>query len=312
MFSVQATNTQGNGPAVTSNSVTPVGVPQAPTIGVATAGSQSADVLWTAPSGPIGTGGQALNGFKVYKTTGGVESLVGTVGAGATSLHVTGLTDGSAYTFKVSASNASGEGAKSVASNQVTPSGVPGPPVNPTGTPGDAQATLSFEPAAPNGSAVDDYRVVNVANGKVVQQCAVNPGGCTLTANPSSIVVTVADPDTTPVTPLVNGTAYTFKAQAHNANGWGLLSAPVTVTPATVPGAPTSVTAVALNGGAQVSWTAPANNGGAAIDYYNVYINGGTTPTKVNAPATSTTINGLTDAPRTRSRSRRTTPRASA
>ena len=293
-FSVSAKNSYGYGPAVTSGSITPVGVPAAPTGVSAQVGSQSADISWTPPSGDD-TGGQPLTGFKVYQSTDDVHyTLVGTAAAAATSLHVTGLTDGTPYTFKATALNASGESPKSEPSGSVTSSSVPGPPVNPTGTPGDKQVTLQFVPSAPNGKAVDRYQVVNVANGKVVQTCTVaETPSCTVIDGKVTITVTASDDAAAP-TALVNGTAYTFKAQAHNANGWGLLSAPVTVTPAAAPDAPTNATAVALNGGAQVSWTAPANNG-AAIDYYNVYTNGTGTPTKVNAPATSVTINGLTN-----------------
>src|SRR5204863_84247 len=49
---------------------------------------------------------------------------------------------------------------------------------------------------------------------------------------------------------------------------------------ATVPGAPTNVTAVAGNGQATVSWTPPSSNGGSAINSYTATaLPGGATST---------------------------------
>jgi hypothetical protein len=71
------------------------------------------------------------------------------------------------------------------------------------------------------------------------------------------------------VTGLSNGQSYTFTVTATNAVGTGPASAPSNaVTPATVPGAPTQVSAVAGNAQATISFTAPASNGGSAIQSY--------------------------------------------
>jgi hypothetical protein len=69
--------------------------------------------------------------------------------------------------------------------------------------------------------------------------------------------------------------------------------------PATVPAAPTGVTATAGNGSATVSWTAPSN-GGSPITSYTVtpFIAGVAQPATTvtgSPPATSTTITGLTN-----------------
>lgn len=112
-FSVTATNGVGTGAAsVASNSITATTVPQAPTIGTATASSGSASVTFTANA----TGGSAITGYTVTSSPGGLT------GTGASSpITVSGLTNGTAYTFTVTATNANGTSTASAASNSVTP-----------------------------------------------------------------------------------------------------------------------------------------------------------------------------------------------
>lgn len=84
--------------------------------------STSASVSFTAPAS---NGGSAITGYTVTSTPGNITAT------GATSpIVVTGLTNGTSYTFTVHATNAVGNGPESVASNAVTPSGVPGAPTN--------------------------------------------------------------------------------------------------------------------------------------------------------------------------------------
>lgn len=91
----------------------PLNNPNAPTIGTATAGSGSASVTFTAPAN---MGGGAITGFTVVSTPDGIT------GTGASSpITVSGLTGGTAYTFKVFATNAFGPSPLSAASNSVTP-----------------------------------------------------------------------------------------------------------------------------------------------------------------------------------------------
>jgi hypothetical protein len=88
-------------------------VPGAPTIGTATAGNANASVTFTAP---VYTGGVPIISYTVTSTPG---SLTAT---GASSpITVSGLTNGTAYTFRVTATNSVGTGPASAASNSVTP-----------------------------------------------------------------------------------------------------------------------------------------------------------------------------------------------
>ena len=88
-------------------------VPSAPTIGTATAGNAQASVAFTAPAN---NGGAAITLYTVTSSPGG---LTGT-GAGSP-ITVSGLTNGTAYTFTVRATNGAGAGTPSSASNEVTP-----------------------------------------------------------------------------------------------------------------------------------------------------------------------------------------------
>jgi hypothetical protein len=88
-------------------------VPGAPTSPVATAGNAQASVAFTAP---VSTGGSAITGYTVTSSPGSFTAT------GANSpLVVTGLTNGTSYTFTVVATNAAGNSVASTASAAVTP-----------------------------------------------------------------------------------------------------------------------------------------------------------------------------------------------
>ena len=87
--------------------------PDAPTIGTATAGNASASVGFTPPAN---NGGSAITGYTATSNPGGIT------GTGTSSpIAVSGLTNGTGYTFTVTATNAAGTSAPSAASNSVTP-----------------------------------------------------------------------------------------------------------------------------------------------------------------------------------------------
>jgi hypothetical protein len=91
----------------------PLKNPDAPTIGTATAGNTTASVTFTAPSN---VGGGAISGFTVISSP---SSITGT---GASSpITVSGLSNGTAYTFKVLATNSYGQSPLSAVSNSITP-----------------------------------------------------------------------------------------------------------------------------------------------------------------------------------------------
>ena len=77
-----------------------------------------------------------------------------------TSTTVTGLTNGTAYSFTVTAVNGVGTGAASAASAAVTPLDAPGAPTAVTATAGNTSATVSWTaPASNGGSRITSYTV---------------------------------------------------------------------------------------------------------------------------------------------------------
>ncbi len=91
-------------------------LPDAPTDVTAVAGDGQATVSFTAPAS---NGGAAITGYTVTSNPGGVTAT----GTGSP-ITVTGLTNGTAYTFTVAATNSKGNSAASAASAAVTPAAV--------------------------------------------------------------------------------------------------------------------------------------------------------------------------------------------
>ncbi len=119
-FKVRAVNSGGPGAfSAPSNPVTPATVPGAPAAPTATAGNASATLSWARPTSD---GGAPLTSYDVLVSTGTtVVSTIPAIAATDTSRVITGLTNGTAYTFQIRAVNAVGAGALSAPSNLVTP-----------------------------------------------------------------------------------------------------------------------------------------------------------------------------------------------
>jgi chitodextrinase len=196
--------------SITSQRVAPV----APASVSATAGNASATVSWPAP---VSNGGSTVTGYTITPS----PACAGCSGLTTTGLSttVTGLTNGTTYTFTVTATNAEGTSAPSAASNPVTPSGpatAPSAPTAVSATAGNAQALVTWTaPSSSGGSPITGY---TITPSPACSSCS----GLTTTGL------------STTVTGLTNGTSYTFTVTATNAVGTSSSSAPSnSVTPST-------------------------------------------------------------------------------
>jgi uncharacterized repeat protein (TIGR01451 family) len=169
---------------------------------------------------------------------------------------------------------------------------IPGAPVNVTATTGNAQATVSWQPAG-DGQPISSYTVHNssASNGILVPDVTVGP-------DPGTTIV----PTSAVVTGLTNGVTYQFEVAATNSAGTSAYSAPSnSVTPfaPTVPATPTNVSAVAGDSSASVAWTGSASDGGSPITGYTVTALVGGAPSGITTSAcancTGVTVSGLTD-----------------
>ena len=91
-------------------------IPDAPIIGTATLGNTEAIVPFTAPSSD---GGSPITSYTATSSPGGITVTLSQSGSG--SITVSGLTNTTAYTFTVTATNAIGTSLASAASNSVIP-----------------------------------------------------------------------------------------------------------------------------------------------------------------------------------------------
>ena len=267
-----------------SISITPVaGAPGAPTGVSAAAGLDQATVSFT-PS--TVDGGAPVTSYTVTEEPDGLQ----TQGTG-TPITVTNLTPGTPHTFTVTATNAYGQSVPSASTSPVISYRVPGRAVITQATAGNGQVTVTAAPAAVDASAksgvynpITQYTVTARAGINVTSGPGLTATG-TVTPQIVNGVTTYDSPPIT-VTGLTNGTNYTVTVYATNAAGNGSESKPAVVFPATVPGAPTNVTAAnatpvgATTGTVDLTFSPPAGNGGVSpISYTAVSSPGGITAT---------------------------------
>jgi hypothetical protein len=177
-------------------------------------GKTSANIAWTAPT----TGG-APTSYVITPYVGTTAATPITVtgsplGANAT---VTGLTNGTTYTFTVTAVNPAGSSAESAQSASVTPltAVAPGPPASATAEPASEQARVSWTaPATDGDSAITGY--------------VVTPYTGTTAGTP---VTVAAATRTVTITGLADGASTTFRVAAVNAVGTGSATTTAAVTP---------------------------------------------------------------------------------
>jgi hypothetical protein len=266
---VAATNVVGTGPQTAAQSATPDILPGAPTSVELTGVTGKISATWSAPAN---NGGTSVLGYRATATPGG--SFCETT-APTTTCEISGLTNGTAYTVKVTARNAVGSGAESAASNSVTPKDVPYAPNAPIATVGDGKLTLSWAAPGDGGSPILSYTVVDTEDSTL---------NCTVIAPATSCEI--GD--------LSNGSEYSFKVSAKNAIGDSAFSsASAIAVPLGLPDAPGIAEIRYASGSITVSWSEPILDGGTPVTGYVVTANpGGKTCTTDQLECT---VTGLTN-----------------
>jgi hypothetical protein len=205
---VRATNAVGTGPASSPPvQVTPTvstTTPSAPQNVSAVAGDGQATVSF---SPPASNGGSTITGYTVTSSPDGIMAT-----GSASPITVTGLTNGTGYSFTVTATNAAGTGPEGGPSNVVTPlaagTTAPGAPQAVAATGGDGEIRIHFRPPASDGGApVTGYTVVD--------------SGSVPVASGTGSPITVSG--------LINGVGYSYRVVATNAAGTGPASSPSNV-----------------------------------------------------------------------------------
>lgn len=148
--------------------------PDAPVIGTATAGDGEATVSFTAPAN---TGGAAITGYTVTSNPGGITAT----GSGSP-ITVTGLTNGTPYTFTVTATTTAGSGGASAPSNEVTPLAALSAPIA-----GAASATVAANSTAnPVTLAISGDAATSVAIGSGASHGTATASGTSITYTPNA------------------------------------------------------------------------------------------------------------------------------
>ena len=264
---VPTTTTTTTPPPTTTRAPAPATVPSVPLALTATPSSQAVALAWSLPTFD---GRSAIIDYKIEYTSS--NSTTWTVFAHTASTtrtaNITGLTNGTRYSFRVSAVNSVGTG---VATSPVFSTPVAPPtltaPLNLTGTVGRQLVTLSWQqPLVLAGASITDYII----------ESSVDDGVTWTTVNDG-----VSATRTSTISGLSGTIAYTFRVKAVNATGTSPASNTVVLRPLPLdpPSVPRSLAVYASFNGATLYWATPLSDGGSRITGYRTEYStdGGTT-----------------------------------
>ncbi|MEM9890591.1 MAG: Ig-like domain-containing protein [Actinomycetota bacterium] len=271
-FEVRAQNRAGWGPwSSPSATVIPCGTPLAPPAPTATRGDTQATVT---RNGEADANGCAISQYQVSVNGGGWSAL-------PASGVITGLTNGTSYSFRIRAVNEIGPGDAGAASNTVVPAGPPTAP----GSPGlGGSGDWVWGAAGANGDAITAYQYSH--NGGAFVSGGFAPGAtitaCRTGTTTSSPICQLSTGGSAPYRTSCIQVAQTVTLQVRAVNSVG--TGPTATGSASIPGCPAAPVATFLNpsqGGASygVSWTASSG----ATAYYIVE-SGGTVRSVAASP----------------------------
>ena len=263
-YRVSAINSAGFGqPAGPVSATTLPDVPAAPTRLTATArGTSQINLSWIAPTN---NGGSGIIGYRVEASGDGGRNwsiLRRNTGSRATSFSHTNLQPATTRHYRVSAVNLAGVGRHSNVAGATTEATVPNAPRNLAArADGTSQIDLSWTaPTSDGGAGITGYRIEISDNAGAAWQ--------TLVANTRGTATRYSH------TGLSPASTRHYRVSAINRIGVGRASSVASATTdATVPDAPTGLTAIATSPTQiDLTWSAPAYDGGAQVSGYRVEV----------------------------------------
>ena len=296
-YRLRATNSVGdaawsNTPAATTDDAVPAAVADLTATKDATNGSTEIDLAWTAPANH----GRAIIRYILQRKagSGSYAVIVNNIPAIDTTYSDTGLTPGTAYTYRIRARNSLGGGEwsndASATTDNAAPATISDLSATKDATNGSREIDLTWTAPAANGASITSYTLQRKSG----------------SGNFANVSTTIAAGATTySDTGLTPATTYTYQIRAVNSVGnaeWSNQDSETTgVAP---PDAITGMTATkdATNGATEIdlAWTAPAANG-APISSYTLERKAGSgnfvaLSSSPGASATSYSDTGLTPA----------------
>lgn len=194
-FYVTAQTSFGVSRAAQSGAVTPVGLPSAPSNVVGFLRTRgTVEVTW---QGPDSTGGTAITGYVATASPGGANCTT----SGQVTCSISGLSNGTGYTFTVVAQNAVGPGPASAPSPVAKVLAGPGVPSSIKARAGRGTATVTWKaPKSTGGLKISKYTVKASPSGKTCSSAKLT---CSFSG-------------------LSDNTVYVFSVTAFNAKGAGI------------------------------------------------------------------------------------------
>jgi titin len=251
LYTVLAFNDQGEGLRAVPISVTPLGLPGAPTGLDLVVGHMRFTLSWEPP---VETGGTALTGFIIYRGESGDDlGILEAMPASAREYIDSDLVVLRHYYYAVAATTSAGEGPLSPVVD-ATPIDVPSAPDDLVVEAGDGEVVLTWTAPFDGGSPVTGYTIHRESDGV-----------------PETFEV--GDVTTYTDATVVNGRTYRYSVHANNVLGAGQATDPVEATPfkpVFVPGQVTSLNTVAKGTKVTLTWTAPDDDGGSSLTGYIV------------------------------------------
>ncbi len=243
-------------------------VPGKPTGVTLAPDDEKLDVSWTKPAG-----GDAINFYTVeWQAKADIDAGTGSpsfssaIAVTDTTYEITGLTNGTEYGVRVTASNNSGHADSDYA--YATPAGLPSAPKNLSVTPGNKQLTLSWQEPDELGGVITGYEVQYKEADDSSAVWATSSATVASETDAQSNVTTYS----TTITGLDFSTKYDVRVRAKNSitetdeedYNWA------TSTGTTLPDVPTELKSEPGNQRLTLSWEEPTNLGTVAISNYVV------------------------------------------